>query len=601
MRQTRLHRLFIVLGLLAAFSPARAADPKLSRLFEERFRWESREFPEEALRRGDDTWADRVTDQRLEAIERRQRETTEHLTWLHAIDRKHLRGDDLVNYELFEQRLQNEVDAYRFRMFLAPIGQASGPHRDIPRMASGVRFATAKDYDSYFARLRGAAAEVDHLIERMKIGLAEGRTPPRLTLETVPGEIASLLEDDGLAALAAPLDHLPSHFEPERLETYQVKLRYEAMPEIRAALERLGTFLTDEYIPGCRESIAATALPDGDAYYAYELRVMTTTEMTAEEIHALGLSEVARIRNEMMAVIRRSDYLELHSEQADLDDDALFAAFIDYLRTDDRFYYDSPEALLTGYRDICKRIDGWLPKLFRTLPRLTYGVRAIPAFIAPNTTTAYYEPGSIENGEPGWFCANTYALDQRPKYEMIALAMHEAVPGHHLQSALAQELHDVPDFRRYSWYNAYGEGWALYAERLGLEMGMYEDPYDDFGRLLYEMWRACRLVVDPGMHALGWSRDEAVAYMLENTALSRLNIETEVDRYIAWPGQACGYTIGELKIRELREKVERLFGRNFDIREFHDVILGAGSLPLTVLERRVKDWVRSKPGGMAYD
>ncbi|MCH8854464.1 MAG: DUF885 domain-containing protein, partial [Planctomycetes bacterium] len=258
--------------------------------------------------------------------------------------------------------------------------------------------------------------------------------------------------------------------------------------------------------------------------------------------------------------------------------------------------YTKEEDLLRGYRDICKRVDAQLPKLFKTMPRLPYGVRKIPDFMAPSQTTAYYSRGDIRNAQPGYFYANTYALNQRPKYEMIALALHEAVPGHHFQISLAQELENVPQFRNHSWITSYGEGWALYAERLGLEMGFYDDPYDNFGRLLYEMWRACRLVVDPGMHALGWSRERAVQFMLDNTALSELNVNTEIDRYIAWPGQATAYKIGELKIRELRAAAERTLGEDFDVREFHDVILLAGSLPLTVLEARVHRWLEAKTG-----
>ncbi|MHC4827996.1 MAG: DUF885 domain-containing protein, partial [Planctomycetota bacterium] len=269
-------------------------------------------------------------------------------------------------------------------------------------------------------------------------------------------------------------------------------------------------------------------------------------------------------------------------------------AFLNYLRTDPRFYHTSAESLLAEYRDICKQVDPWLPRLFGRLPRLTYGVRAIPDYMAPTQTTAYYQSGDLRNAEPGWFYANTYALDQRPKYEMIPLTLHEAVPGHHFQVALARELEDLPEFRRDWGFNAFGEGWALYAERLGIEMGLYGDPYDDFGRLLYEMWRACRLVVDPGMHAIGWSRDEAIEFMMANTALSRLNITTEVDRYISWPGQACAYKIGELKIRELRQRAESRLGQSFDLRAFHDVVLGAGSIPLTILEKRVDYWINSQ-------
>jgi Bacterial protein of unknown function (DUF885)/Family of unknown function (DUF5329) len=268
-----------------------------------------------------------------------------------------------------------------------------------------------------------------------------------------------------------------------------------------------------------------------------------------------------------------------------------FAAFVKYLRTDARFYHDNEVALLAGYRDICKRVDPELARLFKTLPRLPYGVRPVPRFMAPTQTTAYYQSGDIRNAEPGYFYANTYALDQRPRYEMIPLALHEAVPGHHLQIAIAKELSGLPEFRKDADFTVFVEGWALYSERLGIEMGLFNDPYDNFGRLLYEMWRACRLVVDPGMHALGWSRDKAIAFMSDNTALSPLNIQNEVDRYINWPGQATAYKIGELKIRELRGKAEAALGTKFDLREFHDVVLGAGAVPLSTLERRVHEWL----------
>ncbi|MHC4446600.1 MAG: DUF885 domain-containing protein, partial [Planctomycetota bacterium] len=343
-----------------------------------------------------------------------------------------------------------------------------------------------------------------------------------------------------------------------------------------------------------RRTTAASDLPDGEAYYRFQLHRFTTTGMTAREIHELGLSEVARIKAEMIDVIRASDFMQRHSAASSLDEAALLTVFIDYLRTDPRFYHESEESLLAGYRDICKQIDPWLPKLFGVLPRLTYGVREIPDFMAPNQTTAYYSSGDIRNAEPGYFYANTYALDQRPKYEMIPLSLHEAVPGHHFQIALAQELEALPEFRKRAYFTVFGEGWALYTERLGLEMGLYEDPYDNFGRLLYEMWRACRLVVDPGMHALGWSRRQAIDFMMANTALSELNIVNEVDRYIAWPGQATAYKIGELKIRELREGAEQALGKRFDLRAFHDVVLGAGAVPLATLDRRVKEWVNGQ-------
>ena len=365
-------------------------------------------------------------------------------------------------------------------------------------------------------------------------------------------------------------------------------------------MERLGDFVVNEYLPKARKTTAAFDLPDGEAYYAHQLRVMTTTDMSAREIHQLGLTEVKRIKAEMLEVIRNTDFMERNPAAREQSDEALFKRFIQYLRKDSRFYYDDPEALLRGYRDICKQVDPWLPKLFKTLPRLSYGVKAIPDFMAPNQTTAYYSSGDIRNAEPGWFYANTYALDQRPRYEMIALALHEAVPGHHFQISIAQELEGLPQFRKDAYFTAFGEGWALYAERLGIEMGLYSDPYDDFGRLLYEMWRACRLVVDTGMHAFYWSRGRGIQFMKSNTALSELNIENEIDRYLSWPGQACAYKIGELKIRELRERAEREMGRAFRLRHFHDELLGAGALPLMILEQRIDAYIERR-SIRAYD
>jgi uncharacterized protein (DUF885 family) len=454
-----------------------------------------------------------------------------------------------------------------------------------------VRFNSALDYSNYLNRLEQTPKLIADTIERMQAGLKEARTPPQVTMAGVPSQFKAVLESTGLEALAEPFKHMPATI--PSAEQAQLMTRFEAvsLPMVRQALQTLEHFVTTEYLPNCRKSIAAKDWPDGEAYHNYQLRVMTTTDMTAKQIHELGLKEVARIRAEMMQVIRSSDFMSVNPDAGKLSDEALFKAFVNYLRTDSRFYHTSAEDLLTGYRDICKRVDAQLPKYFGVLPRLPYGVKEIPLFMAPQQTTAYYQHGDIRNSEAGYFMANTFALDQRPRYEMISLSMHESVPGHHLQIAIAQELEGLPEFRKDAWFTAFGEGWALYSERLGIEMGLYSDPYDDFGRLLYEMWRACRLVVDPGMHALGWSRDQAVQFMLDNTALSELNINNEIDRYIAWPGQACAYKIGELKIRELRAKAEVQLGAKFDIRAFHDVVLGAGTIPLGVLERRVNEWI----------
>jgi uncharacterized protein (DUF885 family) len=354
---------------------------------------------------------------------------------------------------------------------------------------------------------------------------------------------------------------------------------------VAPAYRRLLEYLEKSYLPRTRETIAARDLPDGEAWYAFSIRQMTTTRLGAEEIHRIGLSEVRRIRAEMDGVIARTDF------------DGTFQQFVGFLRTDERFFFERAEDLLMAYRDICKRVDPELPKLFATLPRLPYGVVPVPSYAEKSQTTAYYEPGSPSAGRPGRFFANTYDLRARPKWEMEALALHEAVPGHHLQIALAQELPEMPDFRRHGFYTAYIEGWGLYAESLGAEMAFYEDPYAKFGQLTYEMWRAIRLVVDTGMHALGWSRQKAIDFFTENAGKAEHDIVVEVDRYIVWPAQALAYKIGELKIKELRARASAALGARFDLRRFHDEVLGAGALPLDVLEARLDAWIARQPKG----
>jgi uncharacterized protein (DUF885 family) len=594
----------IAVGLAAMkTSVAQSSSEQLDALFAERLAWTLREFPEIARSKGDYSSADRITDGSLSAIEHRHAETADHLRRLRQIDRAALDESARLNYDLFERKLAEEIEGHRFRVFLAPIGGRFGPQQDIPQMHERVRFAGYEDYENYLKRLEQTPRRCADTRELLRAGLAEGRTPPKVALAGVPEQFRELVDGDGLAALAEPFARFPAGVTPAQQQALRTRFEQVSRPAARAALRELGDYFTREYLPRCRASIAARDWPDGEAWYAFALRMHTTTDLTAEQIHEIGLREVARIRAEMLTVIRRSDFMQHATDGAaaagpatdgDADSEArLFRDFLRYLRTAPRFYYQSGDELLTGYRDICKRIDAELPRLFRVLPRLPYGVRKIPDFMAPTQTTAYYSPGDIRNGEPGYFYANTYALDQRPRYEMIALSLHEAVPGHHLQIALAQELTDLPEFRRDAWFTAFGEGWALYSERLGIEMGLFDDPYDDFGRLLYEMWRACRLVVDPGMHALGWSRQQSIDFMLANTALSELNINAEVDRYIAWPGQATAYKIGELKIRELRAACEQKLGARFDIRAFHEVVLGAGTVPLTVLETRVRRWCDS--------
>ena len=352
--------------------------------------------------------------------------------------------------------------------------------------------------------------------------------------------------------------------------------------EIKPVLAELHAFLVDEYVPGCRDSIAASVLPDGEAWYAYNVKQRTTTDLTPQEIHQIGVSEVARIRGLMDGIIDEVGF------------EGSFSEFTEFLRTDPQFFFTEAEDLLAAYRDIAKRADIKLVEQFGHLPRLPYGVVPIPDYMAKSQTTAYYSPGSLKAGRAGKYYANTYALDTRPKWEMEALTLHEAMPGHHLQIAIAQELEDLPRFRRFGGYTAFSEGWGLYAESLGEDMGFYQDPYSKFGQLTYEIWRAVRLVVDTGMHSMGWSRQRAIDFFVDNSAKSEHDIVVEIDRYIVWPGQALAYKIGELKIKELRAYATEQLGEKFDVRAFHDQVLGNGALPLSVLDQHIREWVETQ-------
>ncbi len=546
-------------------------------------------FPEYALRRGVETRAGELTDTSLMGVRRRQAVLTNLLRELNELDASKLSVNDARDYALLQRELQLGVDGFRFGAWMMPVSGRSGPQQEIPQMGELGTFADLDDYNAYVSRLLCAPGNLLGTMEVLRAGIAEGVMPPRVTVEQVPLQIRAAragLKD----ALRKPFANMPKSISTE--DTQRLLAEFErCLDPIDTVLTEFEAFFIEEYLPHCRATIGASDMKDGAAWYEFQLQLHTTTKLTAKEIHETGLAEVARIRSEMMSVIARTDWYSADPSRASMDADTRFAAFINYLRTDPRFYCTTAEQLLARYRDVCKKIDPKLPELFATCPRLTYGVREIPRFMAPAQTTAYYQPGSPQRGEPGWFYANTYALDQRPTYEFIPLSLHEAVPGHHFQIALAQELSGAREFRKDLDSTAFVEGWALYAERLGIEMGFFSDPYDDFGRLLYEMWRACRLVVDPGIHAFGWTRDAAIQFMQRNTALSELNIVNEVDRYISWPGQACGYKIGELAIRRLRAEAELALAARFDLRRFHDAVLLQGPLPLEQLEHNVHAWI----------
>ncbi|MFQ5876567.1 MAG: DUF885 family protein [Acidobacteriota bacterium] len=541
------------------------------------------EFPEFATYIGHPEGNDRWTDGSLEAVGRRDRDALRALEVIRSIERSRLEGADRLNYDLLAERLGEEVEGQRFGSEYLAITQLGGVQQDVARLLTMMPARHLSDYENILARLNGVPALVDQTIERLRQGLEEGITPPRITLRDVPQQVLNLLVDDPLESpMLKAFREFPQSIPEKDRELLRETAIRSFTDRVSPAYRRLHSFLIETYLPAARRSIAMKDLPDGADWYAHRVRRMTTTDLTPEEIHRIGLSEVKRIREEMDQVIRESGF------------EGSFEEFTRFLRTDPRFFFDEPEALLRAYRDISKRADAGLVRLFGRLPRLPYGVIPVPPYAEKSQTTAYYEPGSLEAGRPGFFFANTYALDSRPSWEMEALTLHEAVPGHHLQISIAQEMKDLPWFRRFGTYTAFVEGWGLYAEGLGGEMGFYTDPYSKFGQLTYEMWRAIRLVVDTGMHALGWSRQQAIDYFRANTGKAEHDIVVEVDRYIVMPAQALAYKIGELKLRELRAYARRQLGEDFDIRAFHDRVLGNGALPLSVLERHVREWVASR-------
>jgi uncharacterized protein (DUF885 family) len=561
------------------------AAAELLTLFREDWEWRLENYPEFATYLGDDRYNDRLTDESFEAIERRKEHERRMLERIRRIDRSQLSGQDVLSYDLFLRDMLFNVEEQRFPAELMPLTQMNGVQLDFPQLVAASPFRNVKDYENYLKRLRGFPLYVRQTVALMERGLQEGWTPPAGPLSSVPAQIrGQIVADPTKSPLYKPFESFAQGIpgaEQRRLSSAGKELIRDA---VVPALEALANFIEGRYLPGARKGIAATELPKGKAYYALRVRRSTTTDLLPAEIHELGKREVSRIRKEMEDVVRDSGF------------QGSFDEFLTFLRTDPRFYFTEAQALVTAYRDIAKRADARLPELFVELPRQPYGVREIPAYEAPAQTTAYYQPGAADGSRAGYFWVNTYKLETRPRYEMEALSLHEAVPGHHLQVSRAQELEDLPDFRRNAGYTAYVEGWALYAERLGEEMGFYEDPYSKFGQLTYEMWRALRLVVDTGMHAFGWTRQQAIDLMRENAAKTENDIVVEIDRYIVLPGQALAYKVGELRIRALRERAERELGEGFDVRRFHNALLDDGALPLSLLEKRIDEWIAAEKG-----
>jgi uncharacterized protein (DUF885 family) len=565
-----------------ATAPGLSDSARLHRLFDLDWEYNNVVYPEFATSTGYSGQNDRWTDLSVAAINRRQADVKSELKVVRAINRAHLNAPDQLSYDIFKRGIDEAIEGMRFPGDLLQITQMGGPQSSASTIDQ-MPAATVKDYTDIISRLRSLPVVVDQTIALLDSGAKRGVTPPRITLRDVPTQVANLIPQDPLkSALLAPFTRFPVGI----VESDRTRLRADAVraynEQDRPAFQRLQNYLTNTYLPHSRETIGMSVLPDGAAWYAYNVKVQTTTTRTPQQIHDLGLSEVKRIRTQMDSLIRSTGF------------SGDFAAFTNMLRTDPKFFYTDSAALVRAYRDIAKRIDPELPKLFGRLPRLTYGVATIPSYSAPSQTTAYYQGGSPDSHRAGQFFVNTYKLDTRPMWEMEVLTAHEAVPGHHLQIAISEELEGIPEFRRYGGYTAFIEGWGLYSESLGPELGLYTDPYSRFGQLTYEMWRAIRLVIDTGIHSFGWSRQQAIDYFKANSAKTENDITVEVDRYIVWPGQALAYKSGELEIKALRKYAEHELGSLFDVRAFHDQILSQGALPLDVLDTRIRAWVAAQ-------
>ncbi|MET0658930.1 MAG: DUF885 domain-containing protein [Steroidobacteraceae bacterium] len=585
---TRLPRLAIALAVLLVFAaPARAessAVQQLHQLFAQAWESDLRENPLSASFLGDKRFNARWPDWSLQSLARERREDEEFLRQLQRIPVATLPADEQLNYELFRRLYEHRMALYDFATHLRPLDQLnySGSIQTLSEVPELLPFDTEQDYRDWIARLRSFGTLMDQVIELARTGIKQRNVQPRVIMERTLGQVKA----QRVAADASPFFKPFREFAASIPEERRVELRREGSAAVTEvvlpAFERLERFITQEYLPASRTSVGIWDTPQGAQFYHHSLGWFTTTPHEAEQIHQIGLAEVARIRADMDKVIARVGFK------------GSFAQFLEYLRTDSRFHYSDAQQLMQTYMVTAKRIDPLLTQYFGRLPRTPYGVRAIPASTAADTTTAYYQPGSRDGRRPGYFYVNLYRPDQRPTYEIPVLTAHEAVPGHHIQQALAQEAGELPNFRRDFDATAFVEGWALYAESLGDEMGLYADPYDKFGQLTYEMWRAVRLVVDTGIHHERWTRAQAITFFKENTAKTELDIVNEVDRYIAWPGQATAYKIGELKIKELRQRASQRLGTRFDLREFHDEVLRSGAVPLDVLERIVDAWIERK-------
>ena len=567
------------LGFAQNKSKNSEATKQLYALFDAEWERGLRNNPTFASSQGDRRYNTEWTDNSLAAIEKRHRENISTLAKIAEISRSQLSVSDQLNYDLFKKNYEGSIEAHKFKRYLLPINQRGGI-QTVQQSARFIPLKSVKDYEDWLIRLNKFPEQMNQTIALMREGKRQNIMWAKKVLERVPAQIDSQIVDSPeKSAFYSAFKKFPKTFSDTEKNRLQTKAKNIIATKIIPEYKRLRTFFVNEYLPSSYPKAGIWQHPQGEKFYSYLARSFTTTNMTPKEIHEKGLSEVARIRAVMEKIKTKVGF------KGDL------LAFFDHLRNDPKYFYKTPDELLQAYRAISKRIDPEVPKVIKTMPRMPYGVIPIPAQIAPDTTTAYYSRPAGDGSRPGYYYVNLYKPETRPKWEMMALSIHEAVPGHHLQIALQQELGEVPNFRKFGGYTAFTEGWGLYSESLGEDMGLYEDPYDKFGQLTYEMWRAIRLVVDTGMHYFKWDRQRAIDFFKANAPKTEQDIVNEIDRYISMPGQALAYKIGELKMQELRAKATKELGDKFDLREFHDVMLLSGAVPLDILERNVNVWI----------
>ena len=556
-----------------------AEEVQFSRLLDDEWQWTLRTDPEFASWLGDRRYADRWQDVSLAAIEKRFIHRQTVLKKLAEINSSQLSATARTSYELIRDEYRNAVEGHRFGWYHVPLNQRGGI-QDANSLASAMQFDSEKDYISWIARLNRFPIYMDQTLALLQGGVDQGIVHTRKVMQRVPAQIRrQIVKNAENSLFFKPFREMPDSVSLERQQQLKQRGLAAIQNHVIPSFQKMLEFFEDVYLPACFDKAGVWQIPAGREFYAFKARQFTTTDLTPRQIHDIGLQEVRRIRGEMQSVMKEVGFTGSFSE------------FLTHLRTDPQYYYSDPNRLLAEYKAICRRIDPKLPAMFGRLPRTPYHLEPIPDHLAPDTTTAYYRRPSADGARGGTYFVNLFRPETRPKYEMEVLSVHEAVPGHHLQIAISQELEGLPEFRRYGGYTAFIEGWGLYSERLGYELGLYQDPYSRFGQLTYDMWRAVRLVVDTGIHHLGWTRQQSIDFFAANAAKSMHDIENEIDRYISWPGQALAYKIGQLKILELRARAEQKLGPRFRLSDFHDTVLGQGAVTLSVLERIVDEWI----------